>query len=53
MNVAFTRARHLLVVFGKSETLNNDEKWKNMLTKINEFKSKADLYDEKSVKDDA
>jgi len=53
MNVALTRARHLLVVFGKSETLNNDEKWKKMLEQISTFKSKADLIDKDSVKDDA
>jgi superfamily I DNA and/or RNA helicase len=48
-----TRAKHLLVVFGKSETLNLDEKWKTMIEKVKEIKCKADLFDDNLVKDDA
>ena len=53
MNVALTRARHLLVVFGKADTLKNDQKWKVMLEQIETSKAKADLKEENSVKDDA
>lgn len=52
MNVALTRARHLLIIFGKSETLNNDDKWKMMIDQVKQVNCNVNLLKEDLVKDD-
>ena len=49
MNVALTRAKHLLVVIGKYETLKNDQKWEKMLDQVNLLNCKIDIFDENYV----
>lgn len=49
MNVALTRAKHLLVVFGKYETLKNDPKWEKMLDQVNIINGKIDLFDKELI----
>jgi len=52
MNVALTRAKHLLVVFGKYETLVHDAKWEKMLNQVDLLNSKVDLFDEQLIQDE-
>ena len=39
MNVALTRSKHLLVIFGRQKTLNLDDKWSKMISKLSDLQS--------------
>ena len=43
MNVALTRAKHLLVVVGKFDTLKNDAKWEMFVDHLKQTNCKVDI----------
>ena len=52
MNVALSRSKQLLIIYGKEDTLKKDPKWKKIIEQINNQNGKIDLFNKEQIEDE-